>query len=83
MNEDFRAQITREEIQEAIAALEQGEVHAFGFTTFLMTAGDTLLKQSSALLCAACLAVHSVLMSFREARGPGHFDCSGTTASTS
>ena len=30
MVEDFRAQITREDIQEAIAALERGEVHAFG-----------------------------------------------------
>jgi hypothetical protein len=34
MSEDFRAQITREDIQEAIAALEQGEVHAFGPSTF-------------------------------------------------
>jgi hypothetical protein len=34
MSEDFRAEITREDIQEAIAALEQGEVHAFGPSTF-------------------------------------------------
>jgi hypothetical protein len=34
MSEDFRAQITREDIQEAIAALEQGEIHSFGPSTF-------------------------------------------------
>jgi Protein of unknown function DUF262 len=34
MSEHFRTQITREDIQEAIAALEQGEVHAFGPSTF-------------------------------------------------
>src|SRR5438128_1747262 len=34
MDEDLRAQITREDIQEAIAALEQGEVHAFGPSIF-------------------------------------------------
>jgi hypothetical protein len=34
MNEDFRAQITREDIQEAIAALEQGEGYAFGPSMF-------------------------------------------------
>jgi hypothetical protein len=52
-------------------------------TTFLKAAGDTLLKQSSALLHAGRLAEHSALMSFREARSPGHFDCSATEASTS
>jgi hypothetical protein len=34
MFEDFRAQITREDLQEAIAALEQGEAHAFGPSIF-------------------------------------------------
>ena len=34
MDEDFRALITREDIQAAIAALEQGEAHAFGPSTF-------------------------------------------------
>src|SRR3954451_13442713 len=34
MSEDFRAQITREDIQEAIGMLEHGEVHAFGPSTF-------------------------------------------------
>jgi len=34
MSEDFRAQITREDIQEAIAALERGETHAFGPSIF-------------------------------------------------
>jgi hypothetical protein len=52
-------------------------------TTFLKAAGDTLLNQLSALLRAACSAAHSVLMSFREARSPGRFDCSATEASTS
>jgi len=32
--EDFRAQITREDIQEAMATLEQGEGHAFGPSIF-------------------------------------------------
>jgi len=52
-------------------------------TTFLKMAGDTLLKEASALLRAGCLAEHCTLMSFREARSPGHFDCSETEASTS
>ncbi len=34
MVEDFRTQITREDIQEAIAALERGEVHEFGPSIF-------------------------------------------------
>ena len=34
MSENFSAQITREDIQEAIGALEQGELHAFGPSTF-------------------------------------------------
>src|SRR6516165_5046160 len=34
MAEDFRAQITRDDIEEAIAALERGEVHAFGPSIF-------------------------------------------------
>jgi hypothetical protein len=34
MAEDFRAQITREDIEEAIAALDRGEPHAFGPSTF-------------------------------------------------
>ena len=34
MSEDFRAQITREDVQEAIAALEQGEIHTFGPSIF-------------------------------------------------
>src|SRR4051794_27715226 len=34
MSEDFRAQITREDIQDAIAALEQGEAHTFGASIF-------------------------------------------------
>jgi Protein of unknown function DUF262 len=34
MDEDFKALITREDIQAAIAALEQGEAHAFGPSTF-------------------------------------------------
>jgi hypothetical protein len=34
MSEDFRGQITREDIQEAIAALERGEIHAFGPSIF-------------------------------------------------
>jgi len=34
MNESFKGQITREDIQEAITALEQGEGHAFGPSTF-------------------------------------------------
>src|SRR5262249_37737352 len=34
MDEGLRAQITREDIQEAIAALEQGESHPFGPSTF-------------------------------------------------
>jgi hypothetical protein len=41
MAEDFRAQITREDIEEAIAALDRGEPHAFGPSTFydLLEAG--------------------------------------------
>jgi len=34
MAEDFRAQITRDDIEKAIAALERGEVHAFGPSIF-------------------------------------------------
>ena len=86
MGEDFRMQITREDIQEAIAALEQEEVHAFGPSTttiFLKAGGDTRLRQSSALLRDACLAARSVLKSFREAKSHGRFDCCATAASTS
>src|SRR5829696_8663431 len=34
MAEDIRAQITREDILEAIAALNRGEAHSFGPSTF-------------------------------------------------
>jgi Protein of unknown function DUF262 len=34
MSEDFRGQITREDVEEAIAALEQGEIHSFGPSIF-------------------------------------------------
>jgi len=34
MNKDLREQITREDLEEAIAALERGEPHAFGPSTF-------------------------------------------------
>lgn len=34
MSEDFRAQITREDIQEAITLLDRGEVHGFGPSIF-------------------------------------------------
>src|SRR5215469_10398044 len=34
MDEDIRHQITREDILEAIAALDRGEPHAFGPSTF-------------------------------------------------
>ena len=34
MAEDLRRQITREDIEEAIAALDRGEAHAFGPSTF-------------------------------------------------
>lgn len=34
MSDDFRAQITREDILEAIKALDRGEVHVFGPSTF-------------------------------------------------
>jgi hypothetical protein len=34
MAKDFRGQITREDIEEAIAALDRGEPHAFGPSTF-------------------------------------------------
>ena len=34
MDEDIRDQITREDILEAIAALNRGEPHAFGPSTF-------------------------------------------------
>ena len=86
MSENFSAQITREDIQEAIGALEQGELHAFGPSTFY----DVLeghrrypLKQSSALLRGGCSAAHSAPTSFPEVRSPGPFDCFATEASTS
>ncbi len=34
MDEDIRDQITREDILDAIAALDRGEAHAFGPSTF-------------------------------------------------
>jgi hypothetical protein len=34
MAEDFRAKITRKDIEEAIAALDRGEPHEFGRSTF-------------------------------------------------
>jgi hypothetical protein len=34
MTDDFRAQITREDIEEALAALDRGESHSFGPSTF-------------------------------------------------
>jgi hypothetical protein len=41
MTEDIRRQLTREDIEEAIAALDRGEPHAFGPSTFydLLVAG--------------------------------------------
>ena len=65
-----QAQITREDVQEAIQHWN-GEkamhlVH-LSSTMFLKAAGNTLLKELSALLRAGCLAKHFALMSFREA----------------
>ena len=86
MAEDFRAQITRDDIEKAIAALERGEVHAFAPSIFYdVLEGDRRYppKQSSDLLRAARSAAHSGLMSFREARSPGRSDCFATEASMS
>jgi hypothetical protein len=67
MAEDFRAQITREDILEAIAALDRGESHAFGPSTFY----DSLEggrryppKAVVSLLPDERLAAHSDLTSF-------------------
>jgi hypothetical protein len=34
MSDDFRSRITREDIEQALAALDRGESHAFGPSTF-------------------------------------------------
>ena len=87
MGEDPRRQITREDIEEAIAALDRGEAHAFGPSTFydLLVAGqdDTRRKRSSASLRADRLAAHSAPTSFLEVRNPGRFVCFASEVLTS
>jgi hypothetical protein len=67
MSEDFRGQITREDVEEAIAALEQGRstrlVRRFS-TTFLKAAGDIRRLQTLRLL-------HVCSGRFRLERSPG------------
>src|SRR5215472_8115461 len=54
MFEDFRAQITREDLQEAIAALEQREAHAFGPSIFYdVLEGDRRYPPKAAVGLAA------------------------------
>ena len=86
MIKDLREQISREDIEEAIAALERGELHAFGPSTFydlLIEDSDIRRKQSSALLPAERLAAHSALMNFLEVRNPGRFVCFASEVSMS
>ena len=67
MAEDLRRQITREDIEEAIAALDRGEAHAFGPSTFydlLISGRRTRRRRSSAWLHGERLAAHSAPTSF-------------------
>jgi len=86
MTDDFRAQITREDIKEALAALDRGESHGFdrpSFTTCWRAESHTHRRQYSGSPHAARWGAHCALMSFLEVRIPGPSAYCGISVSRS
>lgn len=72
MNESIRDQITREDILEAIAALDRGEVHAFGRSTFYdLLEGERRYPPKAVIGLAARRALGRPLRPDEFSGGPG------------